>query len=396
MNKKNIITVIIILLCLKINAQNEQITVNEAINLAIENNSNLKASSLKTNEAKALVGSAFSFDKTAVYYSYDENNLAINGEPLRVFGVSQDFKFPTVYFADKKVNKAKLNMEKSHYDIQLEALKRNVHLAYSNLNFAKNKTKTYKFLDSLYEKFVSASERRFELGETNYLEMITAKSKRKQLETVYKQSQQEVILAEEQLKKIIQIDSFSIIENRPQKLELQSISIENNLGFSYFENSKSYYNALNQQEKQNLLPDLNVEYFQGTNSTLNTNIKGYQFGVKIPLFFSGHTSKIKASKIAEEVVEAEKQDYSIKLNVEYQSLLAKLQQYNEAIIYYETQGKTLSNEIIKTAEQTFKEGEIDFFQYIQSIEIATDIELSYLDNLNAYNQTIITINYLIL
>ena len=396
MNKKTVISVIIILLSLNIYAQNKPLTVDEAINLAIENNAGLKASLLKTRESKTLIGSAFSFDKTSVYYNYDENNMAINNKPLKVFGISQDFKFPTVYFADRTVNKAKFNLQKSNYNIKLELLKRDIHLAYSNLSYAKNKTKTYKFLDSLYQKFVSASKRRFELGETNYLEMISAKSKQKQLETVYKQSQQDVILAKEQLKNLIQIDTVSILDDRLQKLELQNISIDNNIGVSLYENSKTYYKALNQKEKQNLMPDLSVEYFQGTNSTLNSNFTGYQFGLKIPLFFSGNASKIKASKLAQEAAEAEKQDYKIKLNSEYQMLLAKLQQYNEAINYYEAQGKTLSEEIIKTSERTFKEGEIDFFQYIQSIETATDIELTYLDNINAYNQTIISINYLIL
>jgi cobalt-zinc-cadmium resistance protein CzcA len=396
MNKKTIISVIIILLSLNINAQNKTITVEEAIDLAIENNSSLKVSSLKTDETDALVGSAFNFDRTSIYYHYDENNLAVNNIPLKVFGVSQDFKFPTVYFADKKVNRAKFNLQKANYNIKLEALKRDVHMAYSNLNYAKNKAITYKFLDSLYGKFVRASKRRFELGETNYLEMISAQSKQKQLEIAYKQSQQYVLLAKEQLKKLVQVDTFSIPDTRLQKLELKSISVENNIGISFYENSNAYYKALNQQEKQSLLPDLSVEYFQGTNSGLNNNIKGYQLGVKIPLIFSGQASKIKASKIAQEVAEAEKQDYKIKLNAEYQTLLVKFQQHSEAISYYETQGKTLSEEIIKTAERTFKEGEIDFFQYIQSIETATNIELTYLDNLKAYNQTIITINYLIL
>jgi cobalt-zinc-cadmium resistance protein CzcA len=396
MKKKTIISTIIILLSLNINAQNKTITVEEAIDLAIENNSSLKVSSLKTDETDALVGSAFNFDRMSIYYHYDENNLAVNNIPLKVFGVSQDFKFPTVYFADKKVNKAKFNLQKVNYNIKLEVLKRDVHMAYYNLNYAKNKAKTYKFLDSLYGDFVHASKRRFELGETNYLEMISAQSKQKQLETVYKQSQQYVLLAKEQLKKLVQIDTFSIPDTGLQKLELQSISVENNIGLSFFENSNAYYKALNQQEKQSLLPDLSVEYFQGTNSGLNNNIKGYQLGVKIPLIFSGQASKIKASKIAQEVAEAEKQDYKIKLNAEYQTLLVKFRQHSEAVSYYEIQGKKLSKEIIKTAERTFKEGEIDFFQYIQSIETATDIELTYLDNLNAYNQTIITINYLIL
>ncbi len=396
MNKKIVTSIVLILVSLNIQAQNKPLSVEETILLAIENNAGLKASSLKTNEAKALIGSAFSFDKTSVYYNYDENNIAINGEPLKVFGVSQDFKFPTVYFADKKVNKAKYRLQKTHYNINLETLKRHVHLAYNNLVYAKNKSQMFQYLDSLYKNFASAAERRFELGETNYLEMISAKSKRKQMETTFKQSQQEIVLATEQLKKLVQVDSIHILNEPLKQLELQSISIENNTGLLYYEDSKAYYKSLNQLEKQNLLPDLNVEYFQGTNNALNNTINGYQLGVKIPLFFSGNASKIKASKIAEEASEAEKQDYKIKLQSEYDSLLAKLEQYNEAINYYNNEGKTLSEEIIKTAERSLKEGEIDFFQYIQSIETASHIELSYLDNLNAYNQTIITINYLML
>ncbi|ULC59977.1 CusA/CzcA family heavy metal efflux RND transporter [Flaviramulus sp. BrNp1-15] len=396
MNKKGIVSVVIILFSYTMNAQHKPLTIDETMNLAIENNADLKASSLKIDEANALIGSAFSFDKTSLYYNYDENNLAINNEPLKVFGIAQDFKFPTLYFAEKKVNKAQHKVQKSSYNIRLQTLKRDVYLAYYDLSYAKNKVKRFQYLDSLYQNFAKAAERRFELGETNYLEMITAKSKQKQLETFYKQAKQEVVLITEQLKKVVQVDSLSVIDEALVKLELQSISTEKNIGLLYFEDSKNYYKALNQKEIQNLLPDLSVEYFQGSNSNLNATIKGYQFGLKIPLFFSGNASKIKASKIAQEIVFEQQQDYKVKLNAEHKVLLAKLQQYNEAINYYETQGKTLSEEIIKTAERTFKAGEIDFFQYIQSIETAKDIELTYLDNLNKYNQTIIAINYLIL
>ena len=57
--------------------------------------------------------------------------------------------------------------------------------------------------------------------------------------------------------------------------------------------------ALKNKEQQQLLPDISTEYFIGTNSGLNTNIQGYQIGLKIPLLFSGNASRIKASKIAD-------------------------------------------------------------------------------------------------
>ncbi|GAB4154302.1 MAG: CusA/CzcA family heavy metal efflux RND transporter [Winogradskyella sp.] len=395
MNKTAIITIIGFFFMMNASAQNK-LSIEETLALAIENNAGLKASNLKIEESNALIGTAFSFDKTSIYYSYDENNLAVNNQPIRVFGVAQDFKFPTVYFAEKKANKAKASLEETQYSLKLKQLQQAVYSKYYQLRYAKNKAKTYKHLDSLYQDFASKSKRRFELGETNYLEMITARSKQKKLETLYKQALKEVDFAKEQLKSVVQVDSLDIADHDLIQLQLQTISTRSNIGLNYFEQAKTYQNAIYQQEKQNLLPDISLEYFQGTNDQLNTNLRGYQIGLKIPLFFSGNASKLKASKIAKEVITEQQQDYKTKLEGAYQSLLATLEQYQEAINYYTNEGEDLKNQIIKTANRTFKEGEIDFFQYIQSLETASEIELSYLENLNAYNQTVIQINHLTL
>ena len=395
MNKTAVVTIIGFLFMWNGNAQSK-LTVEQTLNLAIENNASLKASNLQIEKSEAYVGSAFSFDKTALYYNYDQNNLAINNEPLKVFGIAQDFKFPTVYFADKKANKALIHLEESKYNIQFQQVKKRVYSSYYQLRYAKQRAETYRFLDSLYQDFAQKSERRFELGETNYLETITAQSKQKQLQTLYKQALQDVAFSKEQLKAIVQVDSIAIIDQDLEKLVIDRPSLTNNSGLLYFEHAENYQDALYKSEKQSLLPDLSFEYFQGTNNQLNDQLRGYQFGIKIPLLFFGNSSKIKASKIAKEIITEQKQDYKVQLSSEYQSLLTTLNKYEEAINYYDTQGKRLKNEIIKTANRTFKEGEIDFFQYIQSIETAKDIELSYLDNLNAYNQTVININHLIL
>ncbi|WP_034060241.1 CusA/CzcA family heavy metal efflux RND transporter [Lacinutrix jangbogonensis] len=396
MNKNTIISVAILLLTFSVQAQNKPLTITQTLELAIENNASLKAEKLKINQSSALIGSAFTFDKTNVYYNYDESNLAINNKPLKVFGISQNFKFPTVYFAEKKRNQSKVELQEANYDLQLQQIKKQVYANYYQLSYAENKAESYKYLDSLYQDFAKKSKRRFELGETNYLEMITAQSKQKQLETLYKQSLQEVNLSKEQLKKVVQVDSITIETGQLVKLQVERLSTNNNAGLSVFDASILYQKAQTKLEKQSLLPDINAEYFQGTNDGLNDNIKGYQLGVKIPILYGGQRSKIKASKIAQDVILEQKEDYQNQLNAEYNSLLAKLQQYEEAINYYETQGQLLSEEIIKTASRTFKEGEIDFFQYIQSLETAKDIQLNYLEQLNQYNQTVITINYLTL
>ncbi len=110
----------------------------------------------------------------------------------------------------------------------------------------------------------------------------------------------------------------------------------------------------------------------------------------------GKSSRIKASKIAETIAVEEFQNYQIQLHTKYEVLLSELHQNQKALDYYEKEGLELSNEILKTANGSFKNGEINFYQYILSLENAYEIQLSHLENLNKYNQTIITINYLTL
>tara|TARA_R110002020_G_scaffold108281_2_gene251069 strand:+ start:55901 stop:60247 length:4347 start_codon:yes stop_codon:yes gene_type:complete len=379
------------------NAQNSPLNFDQVRNMALENNAGLRASSLNASEANTLISSAFDFDKTELYYSYDENNLAPNGKPLEVFGVHQTFAFPTVYFAQKKVNKATYAMASSRYDIQKRTIERQVASSYYSLQYQQEKEKIYQYLDSLYENFAYAAKRRFELGETNYLEKITAEAKQKQIYLQHKQALEDIKAATEQLQKVTQSDSVFQVNKGPlQKLEVEDFGLQNNPSLAYYANQENLYLAQSKFAKQQLLPDLMLTYFQGSNPTLNKNLQGYQLGMRIPLLFGGSVAKIKAAKIASQAATAEAQNYKIQLNAEYIQLKTELHKYEEVVNYYEKEGRQLSSELLKTATLSYQNGEIDFFQYIQSLENAYEIELSYLENLNAYNQTVIRINYLIL
>src|SRR5690606_14527405 len=50
--------------------------------LALEHNKGIQAGALKVEAAEALRGTAFDFDKTGIYYNFDENNLDQSGRPL--------------------------------------------------------------------------------------------------------------------------------------------------------------------------------------------------------------------------------------------------------------------------------------------------------------------------
>ncbi|MGB5500315.1 MAG: CusA/CzcA family heavy metal efflux RND transporter [Maribacter sp.] len=391
------LTVLLLLFAFNINAQEKGLNFNEIRTLAMENNAGLKAASLKVKASEALVGSAFNFDKTEVYYQYDQNNLAFNNKPLEVYGIQQSILFPTLYFAGKRINKVNLNMEQSHYEMQKQDLEREIASSYYQLLYAREKKQLYTYLDSIYQKFAHASQRRFELGETNYLEKITAQAKQKEFRALFNQSREDVGIAYARLEKITQVEEPLNIALTPlHKLELQLKDFEQNAGILLYDQRNMLFKARSGFEKQLLLPDISFDYFQGTNSGLGENLYGYQVGLKIPLLFSGNVSKIKAAKIAKDVAIEESIDYKNRLRLRHEQLMGQLRKYEEALKYYENNGQNLSDEILKTASLSFLNGEIDFFQYIQSLENAYSITLSYLENLNNYNQTVIALNHLTL
>ncbi|MBT8305344.1 MAG: efflux RND transporter permease subunit, partial [Maribacter sp.] len=398
-NKKQVqgLTILLLLFTINTNAQDKGLHFDDIRALALENNAGIKAAALKVEETEALVGSSFNFDKTEVYYHYDQNNLAFNGKAIEVYGIQQSIMFPTLYFAGKRINKAKLKIEQSRFELQKQALERDVASAYYQFLYTREKQEVYKYLDSIYQKFAKASQRRFELGETNYLEKITAQAKQKELLALFNQAREDVGIAYAKLQKITQVEEPLIIAISPlPKLQLSQIDVTLNAGILLYDHRNLLFEAKSGFERQSLLPDISFDYFQGTNSGLGENLYGYQVGLKIPLIFSGNASKIKAAKIAKNIAIEESFDYKNRLQLKYEQLIGQLRKYEEALKYYENSGKNLSDEILKTASISFQNGEIDFFQYIQSLENAYSINISYLENLNMYNQTVIALNHLTL
>ncbi|MBT8312696.1 MAG: CusA/CzcA family heavy metal efflux RND transporter, partial [Flavobacteriaceae bacterium] len=378
-------------------AQSKPMGLEELRQLAIDNNGQLRAASLSRDREKSLLGAAFDFDKTELYYSYDQNNLSINGKPLEVYGVKQDFRFPLLYFTDRQIRRSVLETAENQLDIEQRQIEGALEASYYKLQSLYAQIGIYKTLDSLFTEFARAASRRFELGETNYLEKITALAKQKQVTNSLEALEEEEKVLIDALIQIVQVEGpLAVVKEPPAKLKPQLQEIGDHPGLKYVENQSQYFSDKYRYEKQSLLPDISLNYFQGSNSTLDQQLYGYQLGFKIPLLFPAKASRIKASKLAEEASLSQVRDYRIRLETSYQQLQHELRKNLLTLDYYEQEGQQLANEIQKTAVLSYKNGEINFFQYIQSLEQVSELRLSYLDHLNRYNQTVIAIKYLTL
>ncbi len=377
-------------------AQKQEITVEQALEIALENNNALKASANKVTQSKQLMGNAINIDKTQIYYHYDENNIAENGEPLKVFGISQSIQFPTIYGAQRKVEKQKTKLSLQEYKINERLLKKEVYSAYYNVIYRTNVVLRYKFLDSLYQQFSKAANKRYEVGETNLLEKLTAETKQKEISLLLSQSEENVIKSYTELHEWLQTDTTYIITDQiAPLLKLSAENLNEHPGLQYFETAKELSETSLSLERQYLLPDLEFSIFQGTNNGLNAqNYTGFQAGISVPLWFGANKSKINAAKTQTMIIDNEYENYKIQLNSKYKRLLSDLKKYEEAVNYYNNTGQNLSYELTVNASKSFQHGEIDFLQFVQLLQSATTIEINYLQNLFDYNNTILEINYL--
>lgn len=396
--KKNQTATFIIILLLSTSfafSQNTNPELDSLLSKAMQNNKGIKAAQLQVEKAKANIKSANTFDKTNIYYSYDQNNLALNELPLRVFGVQQRFAFPTVYGAQKKAFSSEFEKEKANFEIQKNKLSLAVAKSYQHIVYLQHQEKLYQYLDSLYQNFSKASDRRFELGETNYLEKITAQAKFRQIRTKLSQIENDKKAQYELLQSLLQNDETIVVKsNKIIPLESSIEETSKAIYVAYLESITSNYKSQIMLQKQHWLPDINLDYFQGRNNGLSQSLYGFQVGVAVPILFSGQVAKSKVAQLELQSWEQQKQNEATKIEKYITQKKNELAKHQEAINYYNQYGKKLSDEIIKVGNNSYKHGEIDFFQYIQSLENATTIQVDYLDTILQFNQTQLDLQYL--
>nr|MBI1229919.1 hypothetical protein [Cytophagales bacterium] len=368
-----------------------------SIDLALKNNLALQSAHQKLEATRAMIPAGFNLDRTQVYFRHDQNDIAENGFSNKVFGISQNIQFPTIYGKQRKVFEAMSMVEQQQFYLTQNQIIKEVSQAFYTIVYLQKLEENYIFLDSLYQQFSIAAERRYDVGETNYLEKLTARSKMRELAVRLAQTTESINQTYVKLDQMIQLGrEFEIPDQDLDPLSPKDWEKDSHPGIQFFQQSINWRSDMLSLEKQRLLPDLYGEVYRGTNSALGAKIyPGFQVGVAIPLWFGAQKAKINSSKFELAQTTLASENYTFQLDNRKKQLEIELQKFQEAISFYTEEGQQLSKQLITQGIQAFKEGEIDFFQYVLLLENSRNIEVEYLANLQGYNMTVLEINYLI-
>ncbi len=376
-------------------AQSKELKIDDAVNIALQNNKEIKAYTFKVDEQKALIPSAVALEKTTITYSFDQNNIAGNGYPLKVWGISQNINFPTLYGAELKARRVDYNIAETELKIRTENLIKQVTLSYVELQVINEKLKIYENIDSLYLNMLRVATARNSKGDITNLDLLTLKAKKQQVKNQLNEIKYNLENSLAKLKTLMGYDSSFVVSPEIKVLTLSEKAIESSPFFLWLKNQEALSIANISIEKNKLMPDISFNYFIGTNAYENAKkYHGFEAGISIPIFFNTQKSKIKASKYAMNATKNLAEHEIALLKVKQKELLSSHLKLKELIDYYNENGNNLYNEITRTAKLSFENGEIDFLKFAISTETALQIRLDYLNNLLDYTNVTLELNYI--
>jgi cobalt-zinc-cadmium resistance protein CzcA len=397
-------TMAIILCMIGLNAtglQAQPLTVKRPLAKVIEQ-AKLVSPTLKTTVAQQ------AYYNVLTKSSFDPAKLSLRGELGNVnsslndskYAAEQVFDLPQVYQAQKKLYQS--ISETYDYQIVLDQnyIQHAVEQLYIQLQFQVAKGGLLSQLDTIYLKQLAAVDARFKAGQDNGLEQINMQNWVSVHQQLMIKHQNEQHGLQKQLAILLQDSTMILPEevlNFEPKLMDTSVGAAHPLNLFWKQKLQSAIAETN-IAKSKVLPQVAMGYtnqsFRMTPNDQN-RYNSVNLGLNVPLFRSGLKQKVKASQANETVVANEKEKASIDLEMQIQKAW---NQYQQTVDLYQHFQKSLlpnANKIAMIANLSFKEGQISYIEWSNSMTQVQSIKMQALETLELFNLNQSTLNYLL-
>lgn len=381
----------------------QTLTLPQAIEMALKNNSGQKIAGFETDRQKALLKGAVNLPKTDFLFSQGNIN---SQERDNSFNLTQRLALPGLYASQKKLAKARIESSTLEQAVRSNELIKEVRSAYERLVYFKAKSLVLAEQDSIYSGLMKASDLRYQAGETGQLERATSAAQAMEIKNLMSQNQADINIAAQQLQTLLNTNQVvTSTEQTLSKLTLDlpladSNTLSRNPVLAYLKQQIT----VNQQqllvERQKKLPEILLGYtnqsFRGVQIatgnqevfSLSDRFHVLHAGVSIPLLPGGYRASSNAARISEQIAKTQLEYENTNLSGELKSLVQEYNKNRIALEYYESTALAQANLITSQARQGFSSGETSYSQLLQSISVATRIKSDYLDKLYLYNLTV--------
>lgn len=380
------------------------ISLESAIDKAFKNNLNIKNGELRINYQDKMKNSAVTIDPLNISGEIGQINSAYVDNK---FSVSQTIRLPKFYNAQKTVLMEEYKNSLLNLDLQKWQLKREISLVYNELKYYDEKKKLLKKVDSIFTNYYQRADLRLKKGESNLLEKATAENLRSQAEMQLNSLEKEKEIASQKLSFLI--NDGNLYQNEKEKYGILNTEFLNSdytgnpLVLKQLEQEKNIQNAKLLAEKSKLSPSFNLGinstsmYGNGADNQFYERSKRFHsgmIGIGLPIFNSAQKSVIEAQKVNQQIAENNYQLGLVHLKNQFAQNVGNYQKLNDEVKYYQKTGLQNSESILKTANNQYFNGEINYLEWTLLVTQAFEIQNKYIDRLKELNDKIIDLNAL--
>ena len=394
-----VVSILFLFFSLNVQAQEpvkKRITIDETITAA-KNNLQYGINTQQISKGKEQIKTARALPKTGVFAENEDFRPGDSKGILKI-GVSQSIDWPGLYKARKNLYAEQMK----YYQVNEAAididLKRDVRTVYYQLWYLQDKQQLYHRLDSIYKSLSSAAILKVKTGDSRGLDSIAAKVRSAELQALLQQIDNDIIIQQQSLSQLVNNTDLILPMQKPlEKLTMPALSGDSLHPLLALQSQNiNIANAGLSVIKNENKPDFSGRFFSQRLWGAKDPFTGFSVTASFPLFAaSASRSKVKTAQ-AEVLLQQKQFEYGKQLfNTQQLQIQREIEKNKSLLSFYEKSGLRQAEEIMKASSLAYRAGEISFAELSQFLTQAIDIQKSYLEVLNTYNQSVIQYNYFI-
>jgi len=388
-------------------AQEHTLPLDSAIQIALRSNPSIAINVAEKNYFEQQKKVAIDIPKTNVVLTYGQiNSYPKNDNNLTI---SQSLPFPTQISSQRALAKSQIRSSELKQNITKNDLIYQIKQSYVNLSYLYGFEKLLLQQDSVLKLFAKSASIRYKTGEGTFLEKTSADTKANEIENLIFQNKNEIAIELANLQVLI-------YENRtinPELLDLKNLDLEKQMSENINNNPNLAY--LKQQieiaEKQKkvvgskLYPELLVGYFNqtfiggplnpvGDIATGSNRFHGIQVGVSLPLWFFSGKAQTKASAFNKTLVEHQFEKSKSEFEGNFKQAVQRYLKEKQNVLYFTNFGIPSASLLLNQANTSWRNGEINYLEYLILNQQVLDIQKGYLQALLNINTSALYLDYL--
>jgi cobalt-zinc-cadmium resistance protein CzcA len=370
-----------------------------ALQRATQNNAQLKSAEAYQAYKAAWAKTGRETPITEVLSEFGQFNTPVFDGKI---GVVQHLKFPGV--AKQQTKFLQEDAEQSRLETAWTAknIEREVTTLYYTLLYLNEKKRILLENDSMYAEFQRRAEIRYKEGESHLLEKLSAEHVRAQIQIQSHTIDNQINQTQWAFSYFVGADTQYTAEPIPLKInppESWLLSSESHLQIQRIDQQIKKQLAQQALLKTARLPEWQAGYFVQSFRTPTMSgtgpLSSYgTAGIAMPLLGNSNKKRYNAMQFENQQWQWQKEDAIRKLTLKEKQLRQALQTQQKTLTYYESTGLDNARGIYYLGGLQFKNGSINYLEWIMLMNQAISMESDYIDALHQYNLQAIQLRYL--